>query len=186
MTQKTKGLLVLALQLVLVLSIAAKYAWERHTCPRVWTRAVQFDPQQPVRGRYLALNLRANACGLPANSSTTGFTPNMPYPSGLNPTHVHSWNVIPLAKNGKLTAVPADPQNPAEASILTLRDGLPCEAAQLSSSTEFFIPEHANSPFPLPPGQELWAEVTVPSSGPPRPIQLALSDGKQFHVLNLR
>jgi hypothetical protein len=38
----------------------------------------------------------------------------------------------------------------------------------------------------LPPGQELWAEVTVPSSGPPRPIQLALSDGKQFHVLNLR
>ena len=30
------------------------------------------------------------------------------------------------------------------------------------------------------------AEVTVPPSGPPRPIQLAISDGKNFRVLDLR
>jgi hypothetical protein len=185
MTQKTKGLLVLALQLVLVLSIAAKYAWERHTCPRVWTRAVQFDPQQPVRGRYLALNLRANACG-PRKLIHDGLHTEHALPIRPEPDPRAQLECHPPGEKRQTYAVPADPQNPAEASILTLRDGLPCEAAQLSSSTEFFIPEHANSPFPLPPGQELWAEVTVPSSGPPRPIQLALSDGKQFHVLNLR
>ena len=186
MTTRTKGIVVLAVQLALVLSIAAKYAWERHTCPRVWTRTVPFDPNQPIRGRYLALTLRADACGLPQNLSTPGFMPNMPYPSGLNPMHVHSWNVLPVAKNGKLVAVLANPQSPADASILTLHDGLPCEAATLSGQTEFFIPEHAPTPFPLPPGNELWAEVTVPPAGPPRPLRLALSDGKNFRVLNLR
>jgi hypothetical protein len=183
MTQKTKGLLVLAVQMALVLSVAAKYAWERHTCPRVWTRAVQFDPAQPLRGRYLALNLRADACGLPQNSFKQDF--------GWNAVHkwanirVQSWSVVPIAKNGKLFAVLADPQNPAEASTLTLPKGLPCEAALLSGQTEFFIAEHATTPFPLLQGQELWAEVTVPPSGPPRPVQLAVSDGKEFHVLNL-
>ena len=78
-------------------------------------------------------------------------------------------------RNGKLTAVPADPGRALPtASILTLRDGQPCEAAALlSAQTEFFIPEHAQSPYPLAPGDELWAEVTVPPAGPPRPIRLA-------------
>jgi hypothetical protein len=31
----------------------------------------------------------------------------------------------------------------------------------------------------------LWALVTVPPSGPVRPVKLAISDAKGFHVLNL-
>jgi len=38
------------------------------------------------------------------------------------------------------------------------------------------LAEHATSPLPLSKGQELWAEVTVPPKGPPRPIQLALKE----------
>jgi hypothetical protein len=48
---------------------------------------------------------------------------------------------------------------------------------------EFFIPDTAKGPFPLKPGQELWVEVTMPPTGPPRPIQLALSTGAGFHPL---
>ena len=34
--------------------------------------------------------------------------------------------------------------------------------------------------------QELWAEVTVPRKGPPRPIQLAIKNGTDWRPLNLR
>jgi hypothetical protein len=38
----------------------------------------------------------------------------------------------------------------------------------------FFIPEHVADPSIRPAGEELWAEVTVPPKGPPRPIQLGV------------
>ncbi len=62
----------------------------------------------------------------------------------------------------------------------------PCERAWLREPTEFFLPEHAQTPFPLATGQELWALVTVPTTGPPRPVRLAVSDEKGFRVLELR
>jgi hypothetical protein len=54
----------------------------------------------------------------------------------------------------------------------------------LDQGIPFFIPEHAMVPFPKP-GQELWAEVTVPRKGPPRPIQLAIKDEAEWRPLNL-
>ncbi|HEY2419656.1 MAG TPA: hypothetical protein VGH84_17200 [Steroidobacteraceae bacterium] len=62
---------------------------------------------------------------------------------------------------------------------------MPCEYARLSGWSDFFIPEHAKSPFPLQKGQELWALVTVPPTGPVRPVKLAVSDATGFHVLAL-
>jgi hypothetical protein len=35
---------------------------------------------------------------------------------------------------------------------------------------------NATDPTVLKRGQELWIEVTVPSKGPPRPLQLAVKD----------
>ena len=54
--------------------------------------------------------------------------------------------------------------------------GATCDAMRLDAPVDFYIAEHAQSPLPLKPGQELWIEVTVPPKGPPRPIQLALKD----------
>ena len=182
MTLRAKGVAVLVVQLVLVLSIAAKYAWERHACPRVWTRATQYDPEQPIRGRYIALSLHASACGLPPGKDGRYF------PRRFFPTHgeERGWTVLPAAHDGKLAPVVADEMKPGETETLTLGSDLPCEFATLSGETDFFIPEHAKTPFPLGVGEELWAEVTVPPSGPPRPVRLAVSDGKNFRVLDLR
>jgi len=44
MTQRNRGLALLAVQLVLVLSIAGKYVYERKACPRVWVRTAKIDP----------------------------------------------------------------------------------------------------------------------------------------------
>ena len=180
MTTQVKGWALLLIHLVLVGSIAGKYAYERHTCPRVWVRATQYDPEQPLRGRYLGLTLHADACSLPRNQ-----TGQAPYQPPYRPEGSWGWDVLLVAKDGKLSTVPARPMD-VNAQRLSLHTGLPCEYASLDEPAEFFIAEHASAPFPLPKGQELWAEVTVPPSGPPRPLHLAVSDGKSFRVLDLR
>jgi len=52
-----RGLLLAAIECALVLSLSGKLLWDRATCPRVWVRAMQWDPNLPLRGRYLALTL---------------------------------------------------------------------------------------------------------------------------------
>src|SRR5450631_4223282 len=71
------AILLIVIQVLLVSSIAGKFLCERKICPRVWTRAAQVDPDSPLRGRYLILPLRVDACGLPKehdNQKGTAFT----------------------------------------------------------------------------------------------------------------
>jgi hypothetical protein len=166
------GLILFLVQLVLVLSVAGKYLYERQTRPRVWTRATQFDPNLPLRGRYLALQLLLDACSLPQDAGHA----IRPY-SGSH--FFWQWNVSLAAENGKL--VPS--VSPQGRETLTLFAGKPCDRATLSNQELLFIPDRAHVPLPLQPGQDLWVEVTVPASGPPRPIQIALSSEAGFHPL---
>jgi hypothetical protein len=61
--------------------------------------------------------------------------------------------------------------------------GASCDQLRLSDPVSFYLAEHATSPLPVKPGQELWVEVTVPPKGPPRPIQLALQDNGSWKPL---
>lgn len=186
------GLTLLAIQLALVLSIGAKYAWERHQCPMVWTRAEQYDPDQPLRGRYIALTLHASACGL-QDSSQTWSVPDI-VRQHAQAVGAKAWRVVPAVRKGELAPRVVSETHPGPTQQLTLPAGAECNDARLSGMSDFFIPEHAKSPFPLKEGgevngvivyQQLWALVTVPPSGPPRPVKLAVSDATGWHVLNL-
>jgi hypothetical protein len=168
------GLLLFFVQLVLVLSVAGKYLYERQTRPRVWTKATQFDPNLPLRGRYLALQLLLDACSLPQDAEHV----IRPY-SGSH--SFWQWNVSLAAENGKIVPRVA----PQGRETLTLFADRPCDRAALSNQELLFIPDRARVPLPLQPGQELWVEVTVPANGPPRPIQIALSSAAGFHPLKL-
>ena len=66
MSRTQRAILLLVVQAALVLSIAGKYLYERKTCPRVWVRAGQYDPNEPLRGRYLALQLAVEPSYKPA------------------------------------------------------------------------------------------------------------------------
>jgi hypothetical protein len=182
MSARAKGLWVLVVQLAVVLSIGAKYAWERHHCPMVWARAGQYDPEQPIRGRYIALTVHASACGLPGGGRAYDFSR-----PGRSPqqAEMKMWRVVPAVNDGVLTARVVEETRPGPSETLMLDHDMPCEYARLGENSEFFVPEHAKSPFPLQKGQELWALVTVPPSGPVRPVKLAISDSQGFHVLNL-
>jgi hypothetical protein len=182
MTQRNKGVVLLVVQLVLVLSIAGKYVYERKVCPRVWVRTAQIDPNLPLRGRYLALRLTLDACGLPHNEAASLGG------RGVSPAHTTGWRwrVKPEVRSEKLIAgLAGDDVRPESTQELT-QLGERCDLATLMESADFFIGDRTKSPLPLKPNEELWVEVTVPPSGPPRPIQLAISSGAGFKPLVVR
>jgi hypothetical protein len=182
MTQRNRGIVLLAIQLVLVLSIAGKYVYERKVCPRVWVRTAQNDPSLPFRGRYLALRLVANACSLPHDSSRISTAPYFNSPGGS-----WRWRVKIEAKDGRLVGVPVgDDIRPELTQELQQWPNQSCDQAVLLESADYFIGDRAKSPFKLKANEELWAEVTVPPSGPPRPIQLAISSDAGFKPLVIR
>jgi hypothetical protein len=168
------GLILVLVQLVLVLSVAGKYLYERETRARVWTRAAQYDPSLPLRGRYLALQLMVDACALSRDAEHTipGYPEGHPF---------SSWNVSLTVANGKLVPHIETSWSSRAGGTLTLFADKPCDQAILSNQVMLFVPDRAQLPFPLPAGQELWVEVTLPPSGPPRPIQMALSGAGGFH-----
>jgi hypothetical protein len=182
MNNSRKAIALLAIQLLLVLSIAGKYLYERKTRPRIWVRAAQFDPNQPLRGRYLALQLLVDACSLPHD--TAHLIAGLPqYPPQSLPGSWH-WEVALDAENGKLLPRLADAKTAgSDRTQIYLPQGQPCDRAPVQSAEEYFIPDTAKQVFPLPSGQQLWVEVTVPPAGPPRPIQLAISSEDGFHTL---
>jgi hypothetical protein len=191
-TQTQAVLLLLTVQILLVLSVAGKYVYERKTRPRVWVRASQRDPNQPLRGRYLALNLLLDACDLPRDDRhfarpLTQISANVPAGSLDRRLGNWAWNVSLTPENGVLVPrMNKDSKTHDDIYELQLRNGRPCNLASLGTELEFFIPDIAKGPFPLKAGQQLWVEVTIPPSGPPRPIQLAISTAAGFQPLKFK
>jgi uncharacterized membrane-anchored protein len=181
------SIVLLLIQVVLVSSIAAKYLYQRSTCPRVWVRTEAYDPEMPMRGRYLSLRLTVNGCqstlpsalhadfprNIDGTTKPTGFT--------IKAEHPVQFSAKLKVEGGKLLAIriPEADLKSKGMDVLALPDSS-CDAMRLSEPVDFFIAEHAADPTRLKPGQELWIEVTVPPQGPPRPIQLAVrQDGVQ-------
>lgn len=182
MSPRSRATLLIVIQCLLVCSIAAKYVYERATRPRVWVKVAQYDPNLPMRGRYLALAPQVDACSLPRDDESSS---PYPYTNDKNQQVTNrTWRVRTVVRDGKLVVEDAHNLLPhGETQTIWLRSDQACEHASLSPSVDFFIPDTAKSPFPLKNGEELWAEVTVPPAGPPRPIQLAISEQGQWKPL---
>jgi hypothetical protein len=175
------SIVLLLIQLALVSSIAAKYLYQRRSCPRVWTRTAAYDPEMVMRGRYLSLRLTVDGCQstlpsalhavFPRNTDgttkPTGFTVKSEYP-------VYFRAKLKVAGN-KLVAIRIPEADLTSKGVgVTAIPGASCDALRLDEPVDFYIAEHAADPTPLQSGQELWIEVTIPPQGPPRPLQLAL------------
>jgi hypothetical protein len=181
MRRMRAGLILMVVQLVLVLSVAGKYLYERKVCPRIWTRAAQYDPNGPLRGRYLALQLSVDACGLPQDAAHYSKRYKI-LNGGIEPGS-WAWDVSMVAKDGHLVAqLNEHARDQENVDRITLREDQPCDRVR-GPNAEYYIPDTAKGPFPLKAGEELWVEVTMPPSGPPRPIQLALSSPAGFRPL---
>lgn len=161
-----KGLVIAVVHIGLVASLGAKLLYDRAIYPRVWVRAAPYDPDLPIRGRYVSLQLVVEPRGIEdAKPGVAWQSPQSvtlrveaerlvaeadPHESGFVPTGLH---VQFISRGGEKLAV-------------------------LDRSVAFFIPEHIPDPSRRPPDEELWVEVTVPKKGPPRPIRLGIKKGQ--------
>ena len=173
---------LLLIQLAIVSTVAAKYLYQRWTCPRVWVRTVAFDPELPMRGRYLSLRPVVDGCESTLPSAKAAqFRRDINGSAIQGPYGVRAmvrFNADLKVEKGHLVAIALqDDQNGTLGQGVAVWPGAECDAMQLDTPVDFYISEHAADFSRLKPGQELWIEVTVPPKGPPRPIQLALKDG---------
>ncbi len=168
MNHLRKGLIVALLHVLIVLSLGGKLLYDRATRPRVWARTGSIDPDMPIRGRYFTLNLQVHAPELNAGKNRTTYDEEVELAVENGQLVAH-----PTKKNTQLSVVTWNNPN---------RNG---DLYALSPALPFFIPEHADMPQ-LKSGDELWAEVTVPRSGPPRAIQLAIKRGSEWIPLTYR
>ncbi len=183
MTVRMRGFALLAIQAALVLTVAAKYEWERHTRPAVWVRAEPFGVDaEHMRtisgeGRYGRLQLHVDGCGL----STAHAENELEYGNAGRSHKVLKANVRTTTRGGTLVAVDAGTLHAADVQELQWDLRFPCKEARLLEIVDVYLPQNIQVPYTLPTGTTLWALVTVPKSGPPRPIQLGTSDAAGFH-----
>jgi hypothetical protein len=174
MSRLTKGLILAGIQLAIVASLGAKLALDRARLPRAWAKVRSFDPDLPIRGRYLALQLVVHV--QPTGENQAGSA----RPEYKNPCSM--WGKL-LATNGQLEATPTDYDH----GVSLLACQVPNQKdVLLAQPVLFFLPEHAENPMNMARGGELWAEVTVPKKGPPRPIRLAVKKGNSFTPLEIK
>ena len=147
-----KGLVVAALHVAIVAGVGAKLLVDRATRPRVWARTAPYDPDLPIRGRYVQLRLEA-----------------VPGP-GFDAPLAYDRTVALSARDGRLVATPSE--SGANRARISSRDGE--RIALLAMPVAYFLPEHIPDPSVRQPGEELWVEVTEPRAGPPRPIRLGV------------
>jgi len=127
------------------------------------------------------LQLLVDACSLPRDKA---HELAIFVDSRRNQPRHWSWSVSLGVTNGHLQPhLEERPRSRENIEEVTFWENEPCDRAPVSAPEEYFVPDVARTPFPLQPGQELWVEVTVPPSGPPRPIQLALSSEAGFKPL---
>jgi hypothetical protein len=168
-----KGLAVALIHILMVLSLGGKLLYDRATRPRIWVRTTSYGPELPLRGRYFTLNLAVHP---------VDFKPEPPSPQMFKSAQQYNGYVELAVENGQLVAHKTDHPTGMMLNPWSRQNG---EEYFLSSPVLFFIPEHAELPR-LDGGSELWAEVTVPRKGPPRPIQLAIKRGQEWVPLNYR
>ena len=172
-----KGLSVALIHILIVLSLGAKLLYDRGTRPRIWVRTGSVDPNLPIRGRYLTLNLEVHA---PDFQRTQQQPHVFKYPESYHPGYVEL-----SVENKQLVA--RETNHPTGMLLNTwARRTREDDVYLLSSPVLFFLPEHAEAPHLDRAGDELWAEVTVPRKGPPRPIQLAIKHGQEWKPLTYR
>jgi hypothetical protein len=137
----------------LVGTLGAKLLADRVRLPRGWARTMPYDPDLPIRGRYVSLRLEMPLVAAPV-------------PDAGGELRAVRLEIV----NGRLVGAAGD----GAGNLVRVEAMSGAGRVSLQEPVAFFIPEHIPDPSVRPPGEELWAEVTVPRHGPPRPIRLGV------------
>ena len=175
-----KATLIAVIHIAIVCTLGAKLLYDRATCPRVWVKTQNYDPNLPIRGRYVALSPLFDDPTPPKNPPKDAkgnwiYNPGMRYEYFEGKISVVNGKPVVILNEGRGDGVRFQRtfDRDLHYSLTTWEPVL------------YFIPDTAKNPAQLKPGEELWVEVTIPRKGPPRPIQLAVNSNGVWKPLNL-
>jgi hypothetical protein len=170
MNALTKAIVVALIQVLIVCSLGAKLLYDRSTRPQVWFKTARYDPDLPIRGRYLGLQVELNDPRSPEEVEKK-----------FGVTDRYAWMGFGqecgsiVAQDGKPVVVfdngPAWDCDTLRLSRWRSTDGV--VHLRLEEPLLFFIPDTAKDPRGRA-GEEVWVLATIPRKGPPRPIALGL------------
>lgn len=165
MSRLMKGVALALVQVLIMGSVAAKLMVDRARYPRVWVETAPYDPDLPIRGRYVRLAAVVEVSG-------KGVPNDPPIEDDGFDRFTYFQGRLELRGNpGRLVAVPDESGRHSFSSGFCGRQE---SCIVLDRPLAFFIPEHIPDPSIREEGEELWVEVTVPPKGAPRPIRLGV------------
>lgn len=173
MSTLMKGLVAAAVQVLLLASVGLKFLYDRANYPRVWVETAPYDPDLPIRGRYVRIAVLVDAKRSDSSAPTAPTAP----PGGP------AMFLGRLELQGERLAAIED--DDSRHWVSSRRCG-EAQCWQLNEPLAYFIPEHVADPSRRPAGETLWVEVTVPPRGAPRPIRLGVRKNGALTPLDLR
>jgi hypothetical protein len=167
----TKAIVVALVQVLIVCSLGAKLLYDRHTKPQAWFKTARYDPNLPIRGRYLGLQIELNdPRSTEEIQNKFGRAPDQAWMG-----YGQECGSI-VERDGKPVVVfdssPAWDCYNLSFSRWHTTDNV--AHLRLSEPVLFFIPDTAKDPRGTPVGDEVWVLATIPRKGPPRPIALGI------------
>ena len=194
MKPMTKAVAVALVQVLIVCSLGAKLLYDRRTRPRAWFKTERYDPDLPIRGRYLSLQLELSDQRSPEeikskfgneianfeNLNSQYHRSSYDFGSECGSIGLRGDTPIPVFDQGarvwECDNLSFVRRQTGDQTVLRLREPI-----------VFFISDTGQDPSHLPTGDELWVLATIPRKGPPRPIALGIkkSGGTTIAPLSL-
>ncbi|MGA2978713.1 MAG: hypothetical protein ABSD76_03895 [Terriglobales bacterium] len=178
----TKAMIVALIQVLIVCSLGAKLLYDRRTRPQAWFKTERYDPNLPIRGRYVSLQIEVNDPRSPEEiekkfgaeiqaieNRQAQYTYRGMYDFGRECGSIAMRDGAALAEFDQTTAI----WDCDSLTFVRRKTGNECRLL-LTEPSLFFISDTAKDPTALARGDELWALATIPRKGPPRPIALGV------------
>ncbi|HYW40531.1 MAG TPA: hypothetical protein VE957_20685 [Terriglobales bacterium] len=185
----TKAVAVALIQVLIICSLGAKLLYDRRTRPQAWFKTDRFDPNLPIRGRYVSLLVEVNDSrspeevekkfgteiqGIENSRSKYGF-PRM-FDFGRECGSIAVRDGVPMAEFDRTPGWNCDNLT------FVRRKTASGIALRLTEPSLFFISDTAKDPTGLARGDELWVLATIPRKGPPRPIALGVKKAGEKYI----
>jgi len=191
----SRAIAIAAVHVLLISSLGAKLLYDRRSCPQAWFKTRQYDPNLPIRGRYMSLQVEVRDPRSPdeveskfgseirgQENSRKQFAWHGPFDFGHECGSIAVRDGVPMAV--------FEPEGPSRnCDNLTFSrqrfEGAGETTLRVNEPVLFFVPDTAQLPAPTRDQTELWVLATIPRTGPPRAIALGVKKAGETEIRRL-
>jgi hypothetical protein len=188
----TKGVAVALIQVLVVCSLGAKLLYDRRTRPQAWFKTERYDPNLPIRGRYVSLQIEVNDPLSPEEVEKKFGAEIQAMENRRAQYRYLGWDTfgrecgsIVVRDGAPIAEFDQSPTWNCDSLTFVRRKTASGMDLRLTEPSLFFIPDTAKDPTGLARGNELWVLATIPKKGPPRPIALGVKKAGEKDIQQL-